>query len=377
MLSLARSSLIHEFQRYVPASLAVSFASLLLLLQMALLLGLFGTVTSVVDRSGAQLWLTSPRLPSFDQGIDIPARARLVLQARAEVAGTEEVEMVNADVRTPHGAKIAATVIGYDLRPGAFVMPQAFWPKLADVLRMPGGIVVDEADAPKLGAAVGTVLEINGHRAPVVGLTRHFRGVGGVYIFTSLASARYFGSEGIKVPAMTTFIAARLTDPSLAAKVRDEIQPQTASRSFDAWTSEGLSRHSQLYWLLETGMGVGMLFSVLIGIVVGVVITSQTLRAVILNSLKEFATLRALGVPVAALRGIVLELAGWIGVLGLVGTGVAGFVLAVVADKTNVSLHFPWWTIVATIVFTFAVAFVSGFVALHALYATEPAELLR
>ncbi len=377
MLSLARSSLIHEFHRYVPAWLAVSFSSLLLLLQMALLLGLFGTVTSVVDRSGAQLWLTSPRLPSFDQGIDIPARARLVLQARPEVAGTEEVKMVNADVRIPHGAKIAATVIGYDLRPGSFVMPQAFRPKLAEALRIPGGIVVDEADTSKLGAAVGTVLEINGHRAPVVGLTRHFRGVGGVYIFTSLASARYFGGEGIEVPATTTFIAARLTDASLAEKVRDEIQPESESRSFDAWTSEGLSRHSQLYWLLETGMGVGVLFSVLIGIVVGVVITSQTLRAIILNWLKEFATLRALGVPVAALRGIVLELAGWIGVLGLAGTGAAAFALAMVADETNVSLRFPWWAIVATIIFTFAVAFVSGFVALRALYATEPAELLR
>lgn len=377
MLSLARSSLIREFQRYVPACVAVSFASLLLLLQTALLLGLFRTVTSVVDRSSANLWLTSPRLPSFDQAVDIPARTRLVLQACPEVANTEEVRMINGEVRTPPGSKIAATVIGYDLRPGSFVAPKAFRPALVDALRVPGGIVVDQADASKLDAVVGTVLEINGHRAPVVGLTSHFRGVGGVYIFTSLSSARLFAGDGGDVPEMTTFIAARLKDPSEASKVRDKIQPKSESRSFDAWTSQGLSDHSQLYWLWETGMGVGVLFSVLVGIIVGVVITSQTLRAVILTSLKEFATLRALGVPVAALRAIVLELAAWIGVLGLACTGVATFALSVAADSANVSLYFPWWAIVATIVFTFAVAFGSGFVALRVLYATEPAQLLR
>jgi putative ABC transport system permease protein len=377
MPSLARSSLVHEFRHYLPAVLAVSFASLLLLVQMALLLGLFSIVTSVVDRSGAQIWLTSPRLPSFDQAVDIPARAELALLARPEVARTEFVEMLNANVRTPGGAMIAATVMGYDLRPGGFSMPQSFRPALADALRIPGGIVVDQADAAKLGAKVGTILEVNGRRAPVVGLSRHFRGVGGVYVFTSLESAREFSGDGIEVPPMTTFVTARLFDPALADRVRDAVQPKSQSRSFDAWTGAGLSRHSQLYWLLQTGMGVGVLFSVVVGIVVGVVITSQTLRAVILESLKEFATLRAMGVSVASLRGIVLELAAWVGVLGLACTGVTAFAISVIADKANVSLYFPWWTIAATILFTFGVALVSGFVALRALYATEPAELLR
>lgn len=377
MPSLARTSLRREFQRYIPAVLAVSFASLLLLLQAGLLIGLFRTVTSVIDRSGAQVWLTSPRLPSFDQAVDIPARAALALMARPEVARTEEVEEIYVNVRTPTGAMIAATVIGYDLRPGSFVMPKSFQPKLAEALRLPGGIVIDRADAHKLDARLGTVLEVNGHRAPVVGLTRHFRGVGGVYIFASLATARMFGNLGIQVPAMTTFVAARLHNPALAQQVRDEVQPKAHDRAFDAWTSAGLSEHSQLYWLWETGMGVGILFSVLIGVVVGVVITSQTLRAVIVHSLKEFATLRALGVPVGALRGIVLELAVWIGALGLACTAVAAVVAAVVADGMDVSLAFPWWTIAATIVFTVGVALASGFVALRALYTTEPAELLR
>ncbi len=377
MLSLARSSLRHEFHRYVPAILAVAFASLLLLIQMALLLGLFGIVTSVIDRSAAQIWLTCPRLASFDQGTDIPARSALALKALPAVAATEEVEMLNASVRIPGGAMIPTTVIGYDLRPHSFVMPAAFRPALAEALHLPGGVVVDMADADKISAKIGTVLEINGVRAPVVGFTRHFRGVGGVYLFTSIESARRFSGNGIEVPAMTTFVAAKLHDPALAQQVRDAVQPSSPNRTFDAWTSQDLSRHSQLYWLFETGMGVGVLFSALIGVVVGVVITSQTLRGIILASLKEYATLRAMGVSVASLRKIVLELAAWIGGLGLVVTAVVAAALAVIADRSSVSLDFPWWTIAITIVFTFAVAFASGFIALRVLYTAEPSELLR
>ena len=377
MLSLARSSLRHEFHRYVPAILAVAFASLLLLIQMALLLGLFGIVTAVIDRSGAQIWLTCPRLPSFDQATDIPARSALALKALPEVAATEDVEMINAQVRIPGGAMIAATVVGYDLRPGGFVMPREFRPVLANAMRLPDGVIVDHADADKLHAKLGTVLEINGVRAPVVGFTRHFRGVGGVYLFTSLQSARQFSGNGIQVPAMTTFVAARLHHPELADQVRDAVQPKSSDRTFDAWTGRGLSRHSQLYWLLETGMGVGVLFSALIGVVVGVVITSQTLRGIILASLKEYATLRAMGVSVSSLRTIVLELAAWIGAFGLVVTGVVAYALAFIADRSSVSLDFPWWTIAATVVFTFAVAFASGFIALRVLYTAEPSELLR
>lgn len=377
MPSLVRSSLRREFPRYLPAILAVSFASLLLLLQAGLLVGLFRTVTTVVDHSRAQIWLTSPRLPSFDQAVDIPASSRLVLMARPEVTRTEDVEMINANVRTPRGTIINATVVGFSLEPDGFVMPAAFRPKLADALAWPGGVVIDRADAHKLDARLGSILEVNGHRAPVVGLTRHFRGVGGVYLFGSIASVRAFGNLGIQVPRMTTFVAAQLRYPSQADRVRREIQPTGKHRTFDAWTSSGLSRHSQLYWLWETGMGVGILFSVLVGVVVGVVITNQTLRSVILHSLKEFATLRAMGVPIGALHRIVLELAVWIGVLGLACTAVTATLLAAVADAVDVSLAFPWWTIVATVLFTMVVSLTAGFVALRVLYTTEPAELLR
>jgi ABC-type multidrug transport system fused ATPase/permease subunit len=54
-------------------------------------------------------------------------------------------------------------------------------------------------------------------------------------------------------------------------------------------------------------------------------ITWQTLRGAILANIKEFASLRALGVSMGDLRMIVMELGFWVGIAGLAATGVLVF----------------------------------------------------
>ena len=62
-----------------------------------------------------------------------------------------------------------------------------------------------------------------------------------------------------------------------------------------------------------------MLFLAGIVFLVGAVITSQALVAAVVGSVREYATLNALGVGVRALRKVVLEQALWVGALGLAG----------------------------------------------------------
>jgi len=61
-------------------------------------------------------------------------------------------------------------------------------------------------------------------------------------------------------------------------------------------------------------------FAVVVGAFIGVVITWQTLQGAILANIKEFASLRALGVSMGSLRLIVMELSLWVGAAGLLLT---------------------------------------------------------
>ena len=57
-----------------------------------------------------------------------------------------------------------------------------------------------------------------------------------------------------------------------------------------------------LFWLFDTGAGVGVLFMAGIVFLVRAVITSQALVAAVVASMREYATLNALGVGVRNLR---------------------------------------------------------------------------
>ena len=373
MVSLARSSLLYQSKQYLPAVLSVAFAGLLVIVQIGLLLGMFRTATLVVDQAPAEIWATSPGLQSVDLPQDIPSRTELRLMNSSSVKATDTLRNVGGDLRTADGARLDVTVLGYSLRPGSVMWPRGFPESVRLALREPDAIAVDDADKGKLGVGIGSVVEINGHTARVVALVKGFRAIGGVYVIAS----REFVDRLSPGHGTVSYTAATLEDSANADAVRDSLQVPGENASSHLWTAEELSRKSQLYWLLESGTGVGFLFSAALCLLVGLVITSQTLRAAVLSSLREYATLRALGVPVSALRAVVLEQAFWIGLVGLVVTGVSLVVVIAIARIGQISVYFPAWAILATVVFIFALSFGAALLALRTLYQAEPAELLR
>ena len=50
IVALARKTLLHEWRRFLPAVVAVAFSGLLLMVQAALVLGIFGSAAVYMDR---------------------------------------------------------------------------------------------------------------------------------------------------------------------------------------------------------------------------------------------------------------------------------------------------------------------------------------
>ena len=63
--------------------------------------------------------------------------------------------------------------------------------------------------------------------------------------------------------------------------------------------------------------GVGMGFTAFLSLLVGMAITSQTLYAATLTSLREYAVLRALGIPRRYMAGMVMAQSLWVGLGGI------------------------------------------------------------
>jgi putative ABC transport system permease protein len=374
MVSIARSSLLFEWRRYATAVLAVTFAGLLVVIQLALLLGLFGSVSTVIDKSSADLWIGFRNTQSVDMGRPLPAGADTAAWRHAAVTRVERYVSAFGDLRRPDGVAVLVTINAIDTADEALAFSKLLSPADRALLREPDAILVDVADLRKIGAQVGTQLEINGRRARIAGAVEGIRAVGGVNVLASHATTRVLAPESAQ---QVTFYLIALRAGRPAPQVAEDIADTAVFARYSVYLSRDFSLQSQTYWLLESGAGIGSGFASLLALIVGVVITSQTLSGAVLSSMKEFAAIRALGVSRGALRGIVVQLALWVGAAGLVASGLLTAAIAALGAHWRIAMHFPWWMLTGVGVVMMGIAVVSGLLAMRPLLAAEPAVLLR
>ena len=378
MVSLARMSLIHGWRSFMPAVLAIAFASLLLLMQAALVLGIFGSASVYVTGSDADIWVGYPGTQSVDQGRAIDANISALLAMDPRIIRFEPFLWLDGDW---HGAGndtggVSVYVSGIDTRADGLMFSKVLPRELRAALTMPDAVVVDRAELRKLGVRVGGRAFVNGHSVQVVGVASGLRGLGGVNVVSSLDTARRLDSDSI-YPDWPTYFVAKLRDGAQADRVAKRLNGHAGFGRYRAWTADDFARRSILFWLFDTGAGAGVLFLAGIVFLVGAVISSQTLVAAVVGSVREYATLNALGVGMSALRWVVLEQAFWVGAIGVIGAVGLGAVLIALARLEDVPVVFNVQISLACVLVVMALAAVSGMTALGGLRRADPGVLLR
>lgn len=376
MVALARKTLIYEWRRFLPAMLAVGFAGLLQLLQLALVLGIFGSTSLYITGSSADVWIGYPGTQSVGSGrtIDADVESRVLMDPA--VLRVEPYIWVDGDWRGPaETGGVSVFVSGIDPSPDALMFSKALPPSLRARLAEPDAVVVDRSVLNQLGVDIGQTATINGHQVRVVGISSGLRALGGVNVLCSLDTARELDEDPADIGP--TYLVAKLRDPRQANAVAARLRGDTAFGPYTTWSAKDFARRSVLYWLFDTGAGAGVLFLAGIVFLVGAVITSQTLIAAVNGSVREYATLNALGVGVAALRRVVLEQAFWVGALGLLGAGLLGVVLMLLARSQDVPVVLTLPAVLVCIILVMGLAAVSGLAAMRSLHRADPATLLR
>jgi len=283
---------------------------------------------------------------------------------------------VDGDWRgTKETGGVSVFVSGIDTSAEGLMFSKALPLDLRQRLKEPDAVVVDRSDLAQLGIDIGQTATINGHEVRVVGISSGLRALGGVNVLCSLDTARHLDSDAEDIGP--TYLVAKLRDPTQAKAVAMRLRGDTAFGPYTTWSADHFAHISVRYWMFDTGAGAGVLFLAGIVFLVGAVITSQTLIAAVNGSVREYATLNALGVGVGALRRVVLEQAFWVGALGLLGASVLGVVLLLLARGQNVPVVLNLPAALGCIILVMGLAAVSGLAAMRSLRAADPATLLR
>jgi putative ABC transport system permease protein len=380
-MSLALATLLYEWRRYMAAMVALAFAGLLILAEVGMFTGIVKGVTATLDRSRADLIVLPPKMESLinSGGGSLPARLQPQMYMNPEVV---EVATWDIDggrwVNHPKDGKKAVTtyvdIYMVDTRPGAVTLPVDFTEDVRKALLEPYAVAVDETQLKRLGVKLGDDAAINGKTVHVRALLHGYPNLNNSAVTMSRDSIRLLGmgdKNGKTGPLMI-----RVKDPARAEAVRDQLNA-TSDKKYRAWTRVELAKANQGALMKEQIIGLFITATLVIGVIIGLVITSMTLRGAILSSIKEFASLRALGVPMGALRAIVVELSFWVGVASLAFTALLTVGVYILAISGGVPMGFPLSWQITTAVFLMITAVVSGFVALGVLKKSQPADLLR
>ncbi|MBP1714489.1 MAG: transporter permease [Deltaproteobacteria bacterium] len=331
MYSIALKMLIGDRGKYLGIIMGLTFASLLITQQASIFTGLMTrTYGFISDTSQPDVWVMDPKVQFIDdikplqdtelfrvRGIDgiewaVPLY-RGLLKARLEDGNFQICNVYGLD---------DATLVG-----GPPVMLEG---NLGDLRRQDAIIVNDvgaktrlarkprEPGGKSIPLKVGDTLEINDHRAVVVGIcqvTRTFQSQ--PVIYTTYTRATTFAPRERK---LLSFILVKAREGQNPKVLRERIARRTGLAAYTAQEFKDLTYN---FFMKNTGIPINFGIAVGLGFLIGTAIAGQTFYNFTLENLRYFGTLKAMGATNGILLRMILLQALMVGAIGY-GLGVGG-----------------------------------------------------
>ncbi|MDP3736745.1 MAG: ABC transporter permease [Hyphomonadaceae bacterium] len=377
-MSLALSTLLYEWRRYMAAVIALALAGVLMLALSAMFIGILQSFTATIDKSRAQLIILPAKASSLGGpgggGSALPKRVPPLIYRHPEVV---EVQDLPGDFGQFYGpGKTAPTMVNImvvDPTPNGVTLPDDFTESMRVAIEPPFNVAIDKSAQKQLGVKLGDQATVNGRTVRIALILTGYANSQAPGLVMSRQTQRLMGRAN---DDQLGLLMVRIKKPEDADRVRDELNA-LADGQYRAWSKEELSAATIKDAMSEGLLAIILGFMSIIGFVIGVAITWQTLRGAILANIKEFASLRALGVSLRDLRWVVMELSFWVGIVGIAMSGVLMAAITVLAKANNVPMGYEAGSLIQTAVLLLLIAIGSGALTLGALKKGEPADLLK
>ncbi len=380
-MSLALSTLLFEWRRYLAAVIALALAGVLMLALGAIFIGMMQSFTITIDKSRGQVIILSAQANGLGGpgggGGALPKRVVPLIYRHPDVV---EVQDLPGDFGMFYGpGKTSATptnVMVIDTSPNGVTLPQDFTDPMRLAIEPPYAVGVDVSAVKQLGVKLGDQAMLNGRTVRVALIMEGYANSQFPNLVMSRQTQRLMGQANDERLGLLMVRVKNATTQKDIDRIRDELNAMSGGQ-YRAWTKPELSASTIQSMMSEGFIAMILLFLSVIGFVIGVVITWQTLRGAILANIKEFASLRALGVSMGQLRGVVMELSFWVGLLGIAAAAVMMVGITFLAASMNIPMGYEIGSLIQTGVLLLLISIGSGVLTLGALKKGEPADLLK
>ncbi len=382
---IAIKMLMGDTGKYIGIVMGLTFASLIMTQQPAIFIGILARTYSFISDVGLpDIWVMDEKVQFVD---DIKPLQDTELYRVRGVSGIEWAMPMYKGMlkaRMADGTFQTCNVIGLDDTTLIGAPPVLLDGKLAD-LRRSDGVIVDVdgateklakpplvAGGKRIPLKVGDNLELNDHRAFVVGIakvTRTFQSQ--PVIYTTYSRAKSYAPKERK---LLSFVLVKAKPGQDLHELTKRIRADTG---LAAYTQQEFMDMTYNYFIKNTGIPINFGISVLLGFIVGAAIAGQTFYNFTLENLRQFGVLKAMGTSNWTLLRMILLQAVLVGIIGYgMGVGLTAL-FGYLMRHSILAFKFPWQLLVFSGVGVSLICMLAAFISILKVIRLEPAIVFK
>lgn len=372
--------LAHNRTRLAAAVAGVSFANILVLMQLGFLGALIGSIRLPYDRLNADILITASDMNTLADGSPLPRQRMFEALAIKGVAQATPLYYGRIDWKQSDGTVRTLDAFGVDPSGRPF-RNREIEARLVDVANSDMALI----DARTRNAPAGLLetitagqpytFEVKGRTLTVVGtfaIGGGFSADGHMVVsdqtFLKLFPQRISGAPNL--------ILIRLEPSADHQRVLAELRLVLPESDSAVRTIDETVARDQRFQTTQKPVGLIFGFGVLIGILVGVIIVYQVLSTDVADHIKEYATFKAIGYPRRFFLSIVFEEAAVLAVFGFIpGIVIATGLYLAIAQATGLPMVMTLGRAGFVLFGTIAMCALSGALATRKLARANPADL--
>ena len=366
--------------RLIVAIAGISFAGILMFMQLGFRDGLFDTSVTIHKLLDADLVLISPRSKSSISMSGFPKRRLIQTLALEQVEETAPVNLNYLLWRNPENLK-TRSILALGFNPADSILLNEGFSEQANRLKNPGRVLFDKLSRPEFGPIEDLFLlnqrvatEVAGKRVIVEGLVElgpSFGADGNLITsretFLKLFPANPKGS--IEIGLVKLRVGA---NPILASKVLNKSLPKDVR----VLTKSQFIEFEKSYWRNSTAIGFIFSLGALMGFVVGCVVVYQILYSDVTDHLPEYATLLAMGYRLKSLFFVVAREGFLLALFGYLPAYFSGQILySVVRNSTKLPIVMDANKTILIFILILIMCMGSAGIAMRKLVDADPAEI--
>lgn len=395
MLRLALNMLFGDRAKLAMLLVGLSFSALLMAQQSSVFFGIMSWTYTPLVNIQAPIWVSDPQVEQVNDAQ--PMRDTDVTRVRS-IDGVFWAAPLHTSIlqaRLPNGQFKLISLVGIDSDTFAGAPTIMSVGRIED-LRLPNTVIIDEWGANLLGREVtqpdgtikrvplgpGDTFELNDTEARIVGVCRVKRAfTGGPFVYTTYDRAKTY-TAGVRRSLSYILVEPRddITIEALCTRIETEtgLKAWTSDSNLWGWDERSLARSTFWWFWRNTGIPFSFGTAVLLGLFVGIAISGQTFYSFVLENLRYFAALKAMGANNVVLAKMLLLQATTAGLLGFgIGVGMAQTIGRAMIEKGMPPFVMYPQILVATFVLVLGISLCSALIGMAKVARVDPASVFR